>query len=75
MGSPVPVVPFRKPYDWKVGAVKASKTAAVVVVPLLLEHFSHEDNVKAFLGPEWIGLAGVIAGAIRFYANRRKQQG
>ena len=75
MGSPVPVVPFRKPYDWKVGLWKGAKTAALFATPLLLEALSKDATVAALLPEAWREWAVVIALGARVALNRKKQQG
>jgi len=78
MSDVTPVVPV--PYDWKLGLRKGLSTFVqigaamwVALYPLLEEKFANEGAVAALLPPRYVAFAGVIAGAVRVWANYRKQ--
>lgn len=79
--STTPVVP--EPYSKAIAAKKAAgaigtllTALAPALIPALIDYFSSDANVAAVLkvDPRLLGLAPVIAGAIRLISNYRKQQ-
>lgn len=75
--------PLPKDYDPKVGLKKAGgaigttlTALAPVIVPAIINYLGSDANVEQALravDPRWVGLAPIIAAAVRFLSNYRKQ--